>query len=213
MATNIVSLTEVRQHLRYSPTDTTDDAELQVYMNAADDVVKAECGEVIPTQYDEYQSGGDFVIYLRHRPVLEIVNVEEGWGWWNWELDYQQVNTVPAGSMFAYSIDSPILGAISRRSAGNVMIPFVPGSKNIHIQYIAGRDNYPGSVVLFELELIAYWWRNSQMRAMTANAVTTAAQAVNQDFTRAEGVSSINLGVPADLLELLKGSRRTPIIG
>jgi hypothetical protein len=209
---NIVSLAEVRQHLRYSPTDTTDDAELQVYMNAADDVVKAECGDVLPTQYDEYHDGGNYYIYCRHRPVIEIVNVEEGWGWWNWELDYQQVNTVPAGAMFAYSLDSQMLGSISRRSAGNVSIPFVPGSKNIHIQYIAGRADIPGSAYLFELELIAFWWRNSQMRAMTTAATTTQAQAVNADFTRAEGVSSINLGVPAGLLELLKGCRKTPII-
>lgn len=208
---NLVSLAAVRQHLRYSATDTTDDAELQVYMNAADDVVRSECGDIVPTAYDEYHDGGSCMIYVHHRPVLEVLNVEEGWGWWDYDLDYQQVNTIPAGALFAYSLDVPLLGGISRRSAGNVMIPFVPGVKNIRIQYVAGRKDVPGSAYLFELELIAYWWRNSQMRAMTAMATTTQAQAVNADFTRAEGVSSINLGVPAGLMELLKGSRRPPV--
>jgi delta 1-pyrroline-5-carboxylate dehydrogenase len=68
--------------------------------------------------------------------------------------------------MFAYSIDSPESGGISRRSAGNVVIPFVAGLKNIKINYTAGLAAVPWSVRLAALEIIAHWWQNSQMRAM-----------------------------------------------
>jgi hypothetical protein len=210
---DIVSLQDVKTHLRYTPTDTVDDVALQGFIHAANDVVQTECGDILPATYDENHDGGSYVIYLRHTPVLSIDNVEEGWGWWNWELDYQQVNTVPAGALYAYSLDMPTIGAISRRSAGNVQIPFVPGTKNIRVQYTAGRDTVPGAVRLFALELIAYWWRISQQRAMQTAASTTQYQQVNEDFTRSQGITSINLGIPAGLLEVLKPYRHTPYIG
>jgi hypothetical protein len=40
-----------------------------------------------------------------------------------------------------------------------------------------------------------------------------AFNAINQDFTRATGDSSINLGVPESIIEMLKPDRRRPIIG
>lgn len=213
---DVVTLADVRTHLRYPATSTADDVALQGFIAAADDVIKAECGDVVPTTYDEYYNGGDYVIYLRHRPVLEVVNVEEGWGYYNWELDYQQVNTVPAGAMFAYSIDSHQVGAVSRRSAGNVQIPFVPGQKNIRIQYVAGRNPIPGAIRLAALELIAHWWQSSQLRTTASSAGFTAYDATEgQQFTRDNdsGLVNINVGVPFRVLELLKPHRRPPIIG
>ncbi len=210
---DIVTLTDVKIHLRIPPTDMSNDYALMGFISAADDCLTAECGEILPKHYDETYDGGNYVIYLRHRPVLSIQNVEEGWGWWNYELDYQQVNTVPAGSMFAYSIDSPQAGGISRRSAGNISIPFLPGRKNIRIWYTAGRDNIPGSVRLAALELIAHWWQNSQLRAMANSQVYTTYDQMNEDWTRATGATSMNMGVPYRILELLKRHRHMPIIG
>lgn len=211
--TPIVTLQDVKQHLRYTPTDTTDDLALMGFIYAANDVIETECGIVMPTSYEESYDGGGHVIYLRHRPILSIENVEEGWGWWNYELDYQQVNTVPAGDMFAYSIDSPESGGISRRSAGNVSIPFVPGVKNIKVNYTAGMASVPWSVRLAALEIIAHWWQNSQMRAMANSATYSSFDQMNEDFTRATGLSTINSGLPYRVIELLKRHRRLPIIG
>src|ERR1700734_1811598 len=151
----IVSLTDIRAHLRYSATDTIDDVALMGFIEAADDVVRSECDDILPTFYDEYYDGGAYVIYLMHRPLLRVINVEEGWGWQNHELDYQQVNTIPASSIYAYSVDARLIAGISRRSAGNVNIPFVRGVRNIRVQYTAGRESVPAAVRLFTLELIA----------------------------------------------------------
>jgi len=211
--TSVVTLQDVKVHLRYNPTDTTDDLAMMGFIYAVNDVIEAECGVVVPKSYDEYYDGGGNYIYLRHRPVLSIENVEEGWGWFNYELDYQQVNTVPAGSMFAYSIDSPEAGGISRRSAGNVCIPFVPGTKNIRVEYTAGLDSIPGAVRLAALEIIAHWWQNSQMRAMANSTSYSSFDQMNEDFTRATGIVSINTGLPYRVLELLKKNRHLPIIG
>ena len=210
---NIVTLADVRAHLRYPPTNTADDVALTYFIYAADDVLRMECGDIVPSEYDELYDGGEPQIFLRHVPILAIQNVEEGWGWMNYELDYQQVNTVPAGSMYAYSLDSVLNGTITRRSAGNVVIPFVPGVKNIRVAYTAGRKFVPWIIRLAVLELIAHWWQNSQMRTSSNSGTFQQYDATNQDFTRATGVSTINQGVPYRILEMIKPYRRRPIIG
>lgn len=213
---NTVSLADVRAHLRYPAANTNDDIALQGFISAADEVIRSECGDVVPTNYDEYYNGGDYTIYLRHRPVLEVNNVEEGWGYFNYELDFQQMNTVPAGNMFAYSLDAPIIGAISRRSAGNVQIQFVPGTKNVRVEYTAGRSPIPGSIRLAALELIAHWWQSSQLRTAAAGGNFASYDAVEgEHFTRATetGLVNINIGVPYRILELLKPHRHVPYIG
>ena len=210
---DVVSLLDAKNHLRIPPTDTSNDLALMGFIAASDDVIEAECGIIMPKHFDELHDGGSPVVYVRNRPILSVEQVQEGWGWLNYTLDYQQVNTVPAGDMFAYSIDSPAAGAISRRSAGNVSIPFVPGRKNIRVWYTAGRSSVPGSVRLAALELIAHWWQNSQLRAMAGSQLYQSYDQVNEDFTRASGVSSINSGLPYRVVELLKRHRRLPIIG
>ena len=211
---DVVSLADAKQHLRIPPANTAEDYGIQGFIYAADDVIRQECGEIVPAHYDELHDGGGFNIYLRHRPVLSVENVEEGWGWYNYELDYQQVNTVPAASMWAYSIDAAEVGRISRRSAGNVNIPFVAGTKNIRVQYTAGRNAVPGAIRLAALELIAHWWQASQLRSGGVNAGTQAYDAVEGTaYTRAPDVMSVAYGVPYRILELLKPYRRQPIIG
>ncbi len=210
---DVVSLQDVKVHLRSPMTNTSDDAALTGFIWAADDVIVTECGDVVACQYDEFHSGGDVSIWLRNTPIIQVDNVEEGWGWYNWELNYQQVNTVPATNLFAYSIDGPKVGKITRRSAGNVSIPFMPGLDNIHVIYTAGRVSVPGSIRLAALELIAHWWQSSQLRAQMGSAMNSQYDTTDPDFTRSQAVTSINLGVPTRILELLKRYRHLPYIG
>ncbi len=211
--TDVVTLQDVKAHLRINMADTTDDMALMGFIAAVDDVISTECDDVLPHHYEEYHDGGGYWVYLRHRPVLSIENVEEGWGWLNYELDYQQVNTVPAGDMYAYSLDAPEIGGITRRSAGNVQIPFVHGTKNIHVWYTAGRQTIPASIRLAALEMIAHWYQNGQLRSMAGSTSYSSYDEMNTDWTRATGVTSINSGLPFRVLELLKRYRRIPIIG
>jgi hypothetical protein len=211
---DVVYLADVKQHLRIPPANTQEDYGLQGFIYAAEDVIRQECGDILPRHYDELYDGGGYMLYLRHRPILSVENVEEGWGWYNWELDFQQVNTVPAGAMFAYSIDAPEAGRISRRSAGNVNIPFVPGVKNIRVWYTAGRDSIPGAIRLAALELIAHWWQASQLRAVQNNVGEQSYDATEGErYSRAPDFVGINYGVPFRIIELLKPYRRLPIIG
>ena len=214
---NIVSLTDVKTHLRYpNPMQPSpDDPAIQKFINAADEVIKFECDDILPKLYSEYYDGGDFSVFLRHLPLLSIENVEEGWGWTNFELDYVEVNSPPPYSLFAYSIDDYPNGEISRRSAGNVQIPFRPGQSNIYVQYRAGEQEIPGNIILAELELVAHFWQNSQLRAMTVAGANLAYDVVTgAAYSRdtESGVQNVNIGVPIRILELLKAHRHRPII-
>lgn len=215
---NIVSLTDVKTHLRYpSPSQPSpDDTALQKFINAADDCIEYECNDILPSLHSEHYDGGDISIFLRHKPLLSVQNIEEGWGYINYELDFVEVNSPgPVFSMFAYSIENYETAEISRRTAGNVTRPFRAGDGNIFVQYRSGVEAIPGSVILGELELIVHWWQNSQLRAVTMAGAnigydTVTGQAYSRDTET--GVQNINIGVPYRILEMIKAHRRDPII-
>jgi len=210
-AYTIVSLEDVLAHLRYPASNTSDDAALMGYIYAATDVLRNECGEVIPTQYDEYYDGGNYAINTRNVPILSVINVQEGWGYTNYDLAFVEVNSQTATNIFAYSIDDPSVGLITRRSGGNVNIRFMYGMSNIRITYVAGRSAVPNALRLAALELIAYWWQGAQMRATQYQA-----EGFNQmdvDFSRTLGGAEFNSGIPYRVLELIRPYRHLPFIG
>lgn len=216
MTTNIVTLAQVHTHLQIPTLNTTYDTEIQWLINAADEVIRYECDDILPKIYDQSYDGGDFSIHLRNIPILRVLNVEEGWGWINYELDFQEVNAPGSiQGIFGYSIDSYANGEISRRSAGNVNIPFVGGTKNIRVVYEAGEATVPGNVFLAELELIAHWFQNSQIRASAQAGTNVMYDATSgQSYTRdtESGDQNINLGVPFRILEMIKSHRHMPFI-
>lgn len=212
--TNIVTLDEVRSHLQYPVTNTQDDAALQFHIEAADDAIRKECGEVVPQIYDENYDGGVQQLFLRHVPVISIEAIQEGQGFANFSLDNVQPNTLGTGSMYAYSLDDAENGEITRRTAGNVVTRFFPGMSNIRITYTAGRTPVPAIIRLAELELIAFWWQNSQERS-SQQASPTGFGAVDQEIPRsgAATYTSINQGIPWRIIEMIKAYRAGPIIG
>jgi hypothetical protein len=113
--------------------------------------------------------------------------------------------------MFAYSIDDLSIGLISRRSGGNVNIPFMAGAANIRVTYIAGRSNVPGALRLAALELIAHWWQGSQQRATQYQS--SGYDAVDVDFSRTMGGVEFNSGIPYRVIELMRPYRHIPYIG
>lgn len=199
--------------------DSTEDTTLQMLMNSAQKVVERELGHIVAkTISAERHDGGRCEIWLRELPVLYVQNIEEGWGYYDWELDDQEVNQVPALSMWAFSLDNPAEGLVTRRSQGNVLVPFVTGRNNIRCDYVAGREEVPDNGLHVFLELVAYWYRNSQLRAQNQSGTLgmgaqTAFGAINTDFTRSTGETSFNQGIPEGILEALKPDRRRPIIG
>jgi hypothetical protein len=220
MSLAIVTLTDVKTHLRYpKPTQPhPDDAALVKFIAAADEVIEFECDDVIPKTFSERYDGGDTSIFLWNLPVLSVQTVEESWGYVGYQLDFVDPGTAGGTSMFAYSLDLPEVGQITRRSAANIVIPFQPGSQNIFVQYTTGRAATAGDIVLAELELIAHWWQNSQLRSGSTGAgapneaAYDATTGANYSRDTESGTQNINIGVPDRILELIKGKRHLPFI-
>lgn len=218
MASSLVSLTDMKAHLRFPNPGSAnaEDSVIQSFIDAADECIRFECDETLPRLYSERHDGGGFKIFTYNRPILSVENVEEGWGWVTYELDYQDANS-PAGSttMFGYSIDNTESGEIARRTVASVPIPFMPGEKNIFIQYTAGYATIPANITLAAKELTAHWYRNSQLRAAAVAGANLAYDTVaGSVYTRdtESGFQNINVGIPFAILELIKAHRRMPII-
>lgn len=216
--TEIASLATVKQYMRIpDPADPSDDdPTIQILMNAAQKAIEREMGAIVARPVmAERHDGGHCEIWLREIPVLYVIGVQEGWGYYDWDLDDQQVNQIPALSIWSYSLDIPAEGLVTRRSAGSVLFPFVSGRNNIRVDYVAGREEVPANAVLAFCELVSIWYRQSQLKASggTSSAAGLAYNALNQDFSPKDSESSINLGVPDAILEMLKSDRRRPIIG
>jgi hypothetical protein len=211
----IVTLKELKAHLRYpEPANASnDDDQLEQFIYAATEVVENEVGKVVQRRVTEYHDGGQQAIYLRQKPVVSVVSIVENWGYFNWLLTEQPSTTVPASNLFAYSLDNPSQGRVTRRTVGNVSIPFMSmGSmfpNNIQATYIAGRMVIPWAVKLACLELCAHWWQNSQQRDYGTGGLANTYDALVPDGAG----TSYNAGVPYRILEILKAHRRTPIIG
>lgn len=212
----IVTLQELKTHLRFpDPTAASDDdAALQGFIYAATEVVEFHAGRIVQRQVTEFHDGGDYVIFTKQKPVVSVVEVIENWGYFNWTLADQPSTSVPAANLFAYSLDNPAEGHITRRSVGNVAIPFMAMGgmfpDNVKVTYVAGRSETPWACRLACLELCAHWWQNSQQRSYSS---TTSAATSYDAMVQDSAASAYLAGVPYRIVELLKPHKRTPVIG
>lgn len=214
--TELASLATVKQYLRIPNPDQAndDDATIQILMDASLRAIEHEMGAIVARPIRaERHDGGRCEVWLRTFPVLYIENVQEGWGYYNWDLDDQEVNSIPALSIWAYSLDMPGEGLVTRRGPGNVLYPFVHGRNNIRVDYVAGRTEVPPNAILAFSELVSIWYRQSQLRMTPGTSGIGQFNALNADFNRGQGVETINLGVPDSIIEMLKPDRRRPVIG
>lgn len=74
---SIVTLAEARQALNYDADDVSDDAELQLYVDAITGTVENYKNEVIElvTITEEHELEGLPVFYLRHVPVVQLMSI------------------------------------------------------------------------------------------------------------------------------------------
>lgn len=211
--TDVVTLDQVRAHLQFPDSYTDADDELStLYIPAATEALRALCGDVIPTVYEEYQDGGDYSIWTRHTPILSVQLVEEGWGFTDYTLTEVQVNSASMPTMFAFSIDMPNSGKISRRSGGNVNIPFIRGVGNVHLIYETGLACIPADIQLAAVQLIAFWWRAFEQDQAANDPYATLGG--EYAFGRSGATTTTrNFGAPAWLILMLSNYRKDPIIG
>ena len=214
---SIASLSAIKAHLRFpeaeisGPSD--DDEIIQGLADAADGIIANLCDDVLPTRHVELFDGGDISVWTRHKPIVSVESVVEGWGYLNFDLDFQEVNSPGPFSIFAYSIDSYSEGQITRRSAGNVTIPYRAGESNIEVAYTSGRAVVPPALVLAEKMLVAHMYQNELLRAEANSSAYMQYDVTSQSFafSRETGTTTINYGIPLRVQLLIDSERRGPI--
>lgn len=162
--TAIVTLPDVRQHLRIPDGDATNDVNLMGFIAAATDFITYIAGPVVPTTFTEtYETAGQDSILLRNVPVLSIESVTEYIGVAAYTLTSQ-----PPGSTvdnYGYSLDIPAAGLLVRRSGVGTRMNFL--GPTVVVTYSAGRDAVPGDMRMAALEDIRGLYQKTQQGGRT----------------------------------------------
>lgn len=154
----LVTLADVKDHLNIP--DTSQDIELQGFIDAATDFIQDQTGPIIGRNCSETFSGGGPVICLRNPPVLSVTSVTEYVGPVAYVLT--QVQLGDSTGSYAFSLDSAESGILRRRFNGGLAGQFAGGMYNIQVEYVAGSEVVRASVRMAVLQDIAGMWQPSQ---------------------------------------------------
>lgn len=147
--TSLVSLDDLKAQLNIDSGETSQDTELQGFLDAATAYVQFQTGPIIGKTFTETHNGGGPYIYVNNPPISSITSVTERVGTTYYTLDPVTYGTV--GGAYTYQLEDPLTGRVSRMWNG-FPAPFIGGSRNIQIVYVAGLDAVAGDVRMAVLE-------------------------------------------------------------
>jgi hypothetical protein len=226
--TALITLADARTWLRYpNPTQASaDDNALQTVIDAVTQVVEFHAAIMVPKVYTETYDGGSCSIWLRHTPVISVASVQDNAGFITFDLALQNITAVTVGStgseggatassIWAFSLDDPKTGQLTKRTIANSPLPFSGGVRNVTATYTAGQQTMPPAAVLAAKELLAHLWQNSQLRAMANTAGNAEYDSTyGAHFTHEDpNGPSLWTAVPNRVIQLLESCReRLPSI-
>lgn len=205
-AVEAVSLEEVADYLNL-PALPEKPTKLQQVVLGCTSRLSQEAGILLAQDYTETYDGGDVSIWLRHTPVLSIASVVEVIGLMRYDLTEQPVGQ-PVDN-FGFSLDEPLYGRITRRSAGSQVFPFYANTGNVTVTYTAGVSPVPYNVKLALLEFVAHIWQIGQEGEHFS---TGSGAAFGVDDRSAFTSNPAAYAVPNRVLEMLGTDRRLPTI-
>jgi len=157
----LATLADIHAHLNIPVGDTSHDVELQGFLDAATATITYATGPQAATTFTETRDGGGSVIMLDNPPILSITSVTEYWTPAGQVLTAQQLGSGNY-STFGYSLDDPVSGKLTRRTAGGFASTFLGGRGSVVIVYIAGTATTAPDVRLAALEDIRGLYQQTQ---------------------------------------------------
>lgn len=159
--TGLVTLADVRAQLNIPAADTSNDTELQGFINAATTVVEDIAGPILSrTISAEVHNGGSALVVLRVSPVISVQQVIEYVGTTAYTLTSQPQSATT--SFYGYELIDSNGGILVRRDSTGSPIPFQGGKYGVTVSYTAGYSSVPDAVRLGTLMLIQHWWDATQ---------------------------------------------------
>lgn len=183
---------DIKPYLQMPPTDTARDATLQLVTDFVCQYSQQILGQPIaPTAFDRRFDGwsgwNGAYIMLPYYPVLEVTLVNEYWGVSGPHLLEEQT---PTNQVDGFQIEYRT-GRLIRVFPGLVQKPWFPGSRNIEVQWTAGHNPIPATFKLAALELVAWWWRNTQQAMRSAGP-----QPIGMDYDSGDPSNGLWAGLP-----------------
>jgi len=155
----LISLSDVRDQLNISASDTTGTAKLQRFISSATDVIQNITGPILPTPRTDYFSGGQTTITLPFRWVKSITSVTE---WWGGTTTYPLTQITPGSSAGAFCYLWDNNSNILTRMAGGFEQPYFGTQNAVTVIYTLGMATIPQDITDATGELIRHWWQNGQ---------------------------------------------------
>ncbi len=118
-----------------------------------------------PTEFRERHDGwsGEY-IQLHYSPFLQLLKCQE----WQSSGGFVQLpESTPENPVEGIQIDYATSRVMRTFSGYSWPRPFFPGSRNVEFTYLAGFDPVPPDVWEATVDLVAYWWRNTQQASRT----------------------------------------------
>jgi hypothetical protein len=198
----LVSLGDIKDHLRIPDADRSHDARLVKLLDGSTPVIEHFTGPLLVRQYESerYDGGGAF-ISVRHRPLISVENVTEYRGPIPYVLT--QAPTPDLGTIYSYTFETS--GRITRRTVGGGITPFPPGLGQVYVSYTAGYTSTPVNVREAVLELIRLNYQRTE-------------QGIRQGLAGGDrdddlpGTLMLGFFVPPRVRELLAPNRRHPSV-
>lgn len=195
---SIVDLASVKAHLNIPVGNTTSDAELQGFMDAAGELARNVVGPILPEVHTEWHDGGSPTISMDWQPVAAVQSVTEYVAASTFQLTEQPLGT--STDAYGYTVDLE-RGQITRRATGGV-VPFPAGTKNVVVTYTAGSGTISPAVRLGTLELIRHLWQLTQQGGRPRFG--------GGGLDSEGGGVPTGFAIPARVLELWQPSARPP---
>lgn len=201
--TDLATLADLKAHLNIPASDTTQDGELQGFLDAATPVIENITGPIVArTVTAERHSGGmgnRTTLVLRQRPVTAVTEVVEYVG--NTAQTLAVVADPTQVTAYCVTFD-PETAQLVRRVNGGQEYPYAWGVDNIWVTYTCGWSAVPANVRLAALFQAAHLYQTSQLGGRPAW------NSGGIDDAYASPPSSY--AVPNRVRELLDGNQRIP---
>ena len=144
----LITLEDVRKSLGLAATDTSNDADLERYVEAATPVIENITGPLIQRTEVFYMDGGREAIVLPKR-FTSVTSITQN------------------GVAYTSYVADPGSGVIT---AGTSTSPdvFEPGVRNVVVTVVTGSATIPSNVQLAARELVRFWWQQGRQANIPA---------------------------------------------
>jgi len=187
-------------------TDTSQNSEIQGFIDSITRVVETIVGPVNSTPYVEWHDGGSDTIVLKHVPVVSIDAITEYAGTSPTSLAGEALDASPATFSAAGYQFNPETGVVYRTNMG-APYRFPAGRRNVKVSYHAGRSEVPANVREAALELIRLHWRPQR-----SGGPSTLPGGDRSDEGDLQGQTILGFLVPGKVLDTLIPDRVPPSV-